>query len=1571
MVAPVTETFDAVPLVADGDSDNTRNLGGSERTINGWKIEILDASGNPAFSDPNDTSQSSYLDVTGNVADTDLTNGGGDNALMVNGYYGVAAAARFSAVTGEEFWLQSFAVQGYGMAPNARIVGYRDGMVVASQDIVIDSTTATITTTGAAWKSIDEFRIIQRDGTADVAFSIDDIVVSASNAPPVIGNLNGDAVTYTEAGAPVVIDAGGNATLADTDSADFSGGTVTVSIVANGVSAEDVLSIRHEGNGAGQIGLDGNVISYGGTEIGTFAGGTGTNDLVVTLNAFATAVEVQALLCNLTYANSSVGNPSMAIRTVRVTVDDGDGGVSTAADVSVSIISVNDAPSIVAPVVITAQEDVATALTGFAFSDADAGSGAVTVTLSVPSGTLSAASGGGVAVTGAGTGALMLTGTIVDINAFVSLGAVTFTTAPNATSGVPLAVMINDNGHSGGGALTATAITTIVVEAVNDAPINTVPGAVSIGGNEPLVFSTGNGNRISVADVDAGGNPVKVTLVATQGTLSLSGTSGLSFEAGDGAADSVMTFTGTLANINAALNGLTFVPLAGYTGAASISIETDDLGNAGSGGARIDTDTIMIDIGAPAPVVADVSSTAANGTYKIGDTITIIVSFDQAVNVTGTPQLLLETGLVDRAVDYVSGTGSNTLTFAYTVQAGDTSADLDYVSTTALTLNGGTVSNADGTHAILTLPAPGTADSLGANKAIGVDGLAPTVASVTTPANGIYVAGQNLDFTVNLSEAVVVDTSGGTPRLAVTIGTDTVYASYLSGSGTSALVFRLTLTEGLRDADGIALVGPLDQNGGTLQDAAGNGIVPTLNSVGATNGVLVDTIRPTAAITFPDAVLAPLETTTVTITFSEAVTGLTTADFTVPNGMLSGLATSDGGITWTATLTANPGVTDLTNVITLDMTGVVDVAGNAGSGTAVSANYAVDAGPPPNVPPTLTGDLEATVAEGGSYTITTADLNFSDPDDAAAGIRFTVSAASNGTVQVNGKAATSFTGAELAAGKVTFVHSGSESTKASFKVSVEDGNEDGSTPVAGTFNLTVTPVNDAPTLTGDLKATVKEGGSYTITTADLNFSDPDDNAAGVRFTVSAASNGTVQVNGKAATGFTGAELAAGKVTFVHSGSETTRASFKVSVEDGNEDGSTPVAGTFNLAVTPVNDAPTLTGDLKATVKEGGSYRITTADLNFSDPDDSAAGVRFTVSAASNGKIQVNGKAATSFTGAELAAGKVTFVHSGAESTRASFKVSVEDGNEDGSTPVASTFSLAVTPVNDAPELVATQTLRKIAEDASTASARKVATLEISDPDGGNNKLSLAGSDAKLFEIKNGALWLKKGAKLDYETNPSLNVTVRLDDPSIGTKHEDWQTFKVAVTDVAETKTGTSGKDKLTGTSASDVLNGKGGNDVLEGRGGNDILSGGSGNDRLTGGSGVDIMTGGSGHDTFVFTSAKDSAPGQSGLVNNGGYNPLSGSDKRDIITDFVHAQDKLDLSKIDADSTRSGNQDFVWRGKNDFTGKAGEVIFRIFDEKGTKNDRTIVYGDTDRDQQADFQIELTGIIGLTKGDFIL
>ncbi|WP_255265063.1 Ig-like domain-containing protein, partial [Comamonas testosteroni] len=78
------------------------------------------------------------------------------------------------------------------------------------------------------------------------------------------------------------------------------------------------------------------------------------------------------------------------------------------------------------------------------------------------------------------------------------------------------------------------------------------------------------------------------------------------------------------------------------------------------------------------------------------------------------------------------------------------------------------------------------------------------------------------------------------------------------------------------------------------------------------NNYAVDTLRPTATIVVADAALAVGESSTVTITFSEAVTGLDIGDFTVANGVLSNLSSSDGGITWTAILTPTASVTDTT-----------------------------------------------------------------------------------------------------------------------------------------------------------------------------------------------------------------------------------------------------------------------------------------------------------------------------------------------------------------------------------------------------------------------------------------------------------------------------------------------------------------------------------------------------------------------------------------------------------------------------------------------------------------------------------
>ncbi len=89
---------------------------------------------------------------------------------------------------------------------------------------------------------------------------------------------------------------------------------------------------------------------------------------------------------------------------------------------------------------------------------------------------------------------------------------------------------------------------------------------------------------------------MQVTLTGTNGTLTLAGTAGLSFSVGDGAADATMTFTGTVASINAALAGMSFSPAANFNGAASLQIVTNDQGNTGTGGALTDTDTVAITV---------------------------------------------------------------------------------------------------------------------------------------------------------------------------------------------------------------------------------------------------------------------------------------------------------------------------------------------------------------------------------------------------------------------------------------------------------------------------------------------------------------------------------------------------------------------------------------------------------------------------------------------------------------------------------------------------------------------------------------------------------------------------------------------------------------------------------------------------------------------------------------------------------------------------------------------------------------------------------------------------------------
>lgn len=196
-----------------------------------------------------------------------------------------------------------------------------------------------------------------------------------------------------------------------------------------------------------------------------------------------------------------------------------------------------------------------------------------------------------------------------------------------------------------------------------------------------------------------------------------------------------------------------------------------------------------------APTVSSVSSTKADGTYDVGEVIGITVTFSKAVNVTGTPQITLETGTTDRVVDYTSGTGTAVLLFNYTVQSGDTSSDLDYTSTSALALNGGTIKSLSGVDATLTLASPGAVGSLGNSKAI--------VISTTPTAAWAYslqeadITGSAENYTNIVRNSPITLTAGNVTKLAAWAATHTAGRNWRVGlyDASRNLVVQGTITK--------------------------------------------------------------------------------------------------------------------------------------------------------------------------------------------------------------------------------------------------------------------------------------------------------------------------------------------------------------------------------------------------------------------------------------------------------------------------------------------------------------------------------------------------------------------------------------------------------------------------------------------------------------------------------------------------------------------------------------------------------------------------------------------------------
>ncbi|MGS3151789.1 retention module-containing protein [Aeromonas sanarellii] len=288
-------------------------------------------------------------------------------------------------------------------------------------------------------------------------------------------------------------------------------------------------------------------------------------------------------------------NGAMAIKVTAQSLDNGALGPEVNGSIQVDVSPVNDAPVNVLPEEPqVAQEDEPFVIQGLQVKDVDAGNGIMEVRLSVEHGTLTLPAGSGVTLTGNGTGDVVLTGTLADLNALLA-GGVTYQGERDFNGQDALTMVTNDRGNTGsGGALSDTDVLPIEVQPVNDAPINQVPDAMAVKEDGSLSLS-----GISVKDVDAGSAPMSMVLRVEHGVLTLLGTAGA--VSVQGAGTNVVTLVGSLDDLNSLLNGnLHYEPARDFWGEDNLTITTSDQGNTGAGGALTDTATVGITVTAEA-----------------------------------------------------------------------------------------------------------------------------------------------------------------------------------------------------------------------------------------------------------------------------------------------------------------------------------------------------------------------------------------------------------------------------------------------------------------------------------------------------------------------------------------------------------------------------------------------------------------------------------------------------------------------------------------------------------------------------------------------------------------------------------------------------------------------------------------------------------------------------------------------------------------------------------------------------------------------------------------------------------
>jgi T1SS-143 domain-containing protein len=413
----------------------------------------------------------------------------------------------------------------------------------------------------------------------------------------------------------------------------------------------------------------------------------------------------------------------------------------------------------------------------------------------------------------------------------------------------------------------------------------------------------------------------------------------------------------------------------------------------------------------------------------------------------------------------------------------------------------------------------------------------------------------------------------------LTIHADGTYAYALDNNDadTQALAQNAGVSEvftyGMKDAHGLTSTASLT----IAITGTGDATVVDLNGAAAGNGAATNATEQTPQQFAWQASLADVDSSTLqsmTVTLAHNLDGASETLFlnatatAAAAGLTVGYNSATGVLSITGAASIATYQTILKNIVYQDNSDNPDTSVDR-TLTVVVNDGVSDSAPQVatihmiaiNDAPVLAGTLTATVAEGGSQVLSLTELGYTDPDDVDGGVVFHVSDVTHGFITNGGAPATSFTAAELEAGLISYTHDGSEGPTASFSVKVEDGNEDNSAPGTGTFNFTVTPVNDAP-----------------IAVNDYFFTNEDTAISGLKLF---ANDSDIEGNPLAANGITVGGQLGGSISFEQNGTlyykplanESGYAVLQYSVSDGN----LTSTGTVTIDVRPIADTATISG----------------------------------------------------------------------------------------------------------------------------------------------------------------------------------------------------------------------------------------------------------------------------------------------------------------------------------------------------------------------------------------------------------